>query len=109
MSRVRSARSASARRTVKASRPSLKRLKPDNPGCRSAAAPKNRPSAVEPASCNAVESLRAVLASASLVKVKADGFLEICLTGAPAAAADVDLTQHQRCPVAPVGWAKARL
>src|SRR5437588_6686847 len=118
MSRLCSARSASAKRTVNASRPSLKRLNPDRPGCRSAAAPNKRPSLVEPAFFNAVGSLRVVLASAGLVKV--DGFLEMSLTGAPAAAADVDLTQrrgsHRSFRGAretrtrnPVGWAKAPL
>jgi len=47
MSRLRSANSASARRTMKASRPWLKRLKPERPGCSSAAGPKNWPSLVD--------------------------------------------------------------
>src|SRR3954453_9368822 len=60
MSRLRSAKSASARRTMKASRPWLNRLKPDRPGCSSALRPKNRPSLVDVKSSNAVEAIRAL-------------------------------------------------
>ena len=58
MSRLRSAKSASARRTMKASRPWLKRLKPERPGCSSAAGPKNWPSLVDAGSSNAVDTVR---------------------------------------------------
>jgi len=58
MSRLRSARSASARRTMKASRPWLRRLKPERPGCASPAGPKNWPSLVDAVSSNAVDVLR---------------------------------------------------
>ena len=49
---------ASARRAMKASRPWLKRLKPERPGCSSAAGPKNWPSLVDAGSSNAVDSVR---------------------------------------------------
>src|SRR6478735_1117799 len=54
MSRHRSARSASAKRVMKASRAWLKRLKPERPGCAAAAGPKNWPNRVNSVCSNPV-------------------------------------------------------